>query len=99
MAISKKVIKTLQDLYLGDTVILYLKGLNVLVGNEEMGTIDVTPMLTGIVMDTDETFIHLGDGNMITKSIYHENIGLIESTTISEMMITPDMAISDSEIN
>lgn len=98
MAISKKAMKTLQDLYLGDTVILYLKGLNVLVASAE-GQMDITPMLTGIVMDVDETFIHLGDGGMITKSIYHENVGLVESATIDEMMINADMAQNDSEIN
>lgn len=96
--ISKKATKTLQDLYLGDTVVLYLKGLNVIVAHEE-GQMDVTPMLTGIVMDIDDTFIHLGDGNMITKSIYHENVGLIESATIDEMLISPDMATTPEEIN
>ena len=98
MAISKKATKVLQDLYIGDTVILYLKGLNVLVASDE-GQMDITPMLTGIVMDIDEAFVHLGDGNRITKSIYHENIGLIESTTIDEIFISPDMATSESEIN
>ena len=98
MAISKKATKTLSDLYVGDIVVLYLKGLNVLVQHEE-GQMDVTRMLTGIVMDIDEAFIHLGDGSMITKSIYHENVGLIESTTMEEMLISPDMASNESEIN
>lgn len=98
MAISKKALKTLHSLYLGDIVVLYLKGMNVLVAHEE-GQMDVSPMLTGIIMDIDECFIHLGDGSMITKSIYHENVGLIESTTTEDMMISPEMASSESEIN
>jgi hypothetical protein len=98
MAISKKAMKTLQDLYFGDTVILYLKGLNVMVAHDD-GQLDVTPMLTGIVMDVDEAFIHLGDGSMITKSIYHENVGLIESTTLEALAISPEMATNESEIN
>lgn len=98
MSLSKKATRTLLDLYMGDTVVLYLKGLNVVVAHEE-GQMDVTPMLTGICMDIDEAFIHLGDGNMITKSIYHENVGLIESASSEEMLISPEMAINDSEIN
>lgn len=98
MPIGKKATKTLQDLYLGDTVVLYLKGLNVLVPHGD-GQVDITPMLTGIVMDVDETFIHLGNGDMISKSIYHENVGLIESAIMEEMLISPDMAADDSEIN
>lgn len=99
VAISRKATKTLNDLYLGDTVILYLKGMNVLIANEEAGQMDITPMLTGIVMDIDETFIHIGDGNMIQKSIYHENVGLIESASMEEMLISADLPTNDSEIN
>lgn len=85
------------DLYAGDTVILYLKGMNVLIAHED-SQMDVTPMLTGIVMDVDETFMHMGDGNMIQKSIYHENIGLIESATVPDL-ISVDYPATDSEIN
>lgn len=98
MAISKKATKTLLDLYMGDTVILYLKGLNVLIASEG-GQMDITPMLTGIVMDVDEAFIHLGNGDMITKSIFHENVGLIESAIMDEMLISTDLATDESEIN
>lgn len=97
MSIGKKAVKTLIDLYAGDTVVLYLKGMNVLIANEEQ-QMDVTPMLTGIVMDVDDTFIHLGDGNMIQKSIYHENVGLIESATMPDL-IAIDYPTTDSEIN
>lgn len=97
--ISKKAVKTIQDLYLGDLVVLYLKGMNVVVANEEMGQMDVTPMLNGILMDVDETFLHLGDGSMITKSLYHENVGLIESASMDDMFVMPDMPQDESEIN
>jgi hypothetical protein len=99
MAIPKKSVQILMDLYQGDSVILYLKGMNVLIAHEESGQMDITAMLTGIVMDIDEAFIHLGDGNMVTKSIYHENVGLIETTTVEEMLITPELATNDTEIN
>lgn len=99
MAISKKAMKTLMDLYAGDSVILYLKNMNVIVAHEESGQMDITPMLAGIVMDIDETFIHLGDGNMIQKSIYHENVGLIENSSLEDLLITADLPVNDSEIN
>lgn len=99
MAISKKAVKTLMDLYVGDHVILYLKGMNVLVTNEEAGQMDITAMLQGVVMDIDEEFIHLGNGDMIHKSIYHENIGMIETLIIEESLISLDMPENDTEIN
>lgn len=99
MALSKKAVKTLMSLYLGDNCVLYLKDMNIVVAHEEAGQLDVTPMLAGIVMDIDESFIHLGDGSMIQKSIYHENVGLIESTSVPEFLISPDMASNESEIN
>lgn len=99
MAISKKAIKTLMDLYVGDLVVLYLKGMNVVVADENSGEMNITPMLQGIVMDVDEAFIHLGDGDIIQKSIYHENVGLIESLVIDESLISFDMATNESEIN
>lgn len=97
--ISKKAVKTLIDLYLGDNVILYLKGMNVVIPNEEGGSMNISAMLQGTVMDIDDTFIHLGDGNMTGKSIYHENIGLIETTLVDDTILAFDFPSNDSEIN
>lgn len=98
MAISRKAMNTLMELYLGDSVILYLKGMNVVIPSET-GHMDISPMLQGVVMDVDETFLHLGNGDMIQKSIFHENVGLIESMVIEDPMINFDMAASPEEIN
>ena len=99
MAISKKAAQTLMDLYAGDDVIIYLKGMNVVVQNEEGSQLDVSPMLHGIVMEADETFIHLGDGEIIKKSIYHENVGLIENLVVDNALLGYDAAETDMEIN
>jgi hypothetical protein len=97
--ISKSALKTLLDLYLGDTVILYLKNINVVIPNEDGEHMDVSAMLTGMVMDIDENFIHLGDGDMIKKSVYHENIALIESMIVDNNLISDDLPENDLEIN
>lgn len=98
--ISKKAVKTLLDLYLGEHVILYLKGMNVVLPNADGGAVDITAMIQGIVMDIDDTFMHLGDGNMTSKSIGHENIGLIEANTLmDETMMGMDFPTNDTEIN
>jgi len=98
MAISKKAMTTLRDIYLGDSVILYLKDMNVVIPTGD-GNMDISPMLQGIVMDVDETFIHLGNGDMVQKSVYHENVGMIESLIVDDALINFDMPERDSEIN
>ncbi len=98
MSISKKAANTLIDLYMGDSVIIYLK-MNVVIPNEEAGQMEISAMLNGIVMEVDEDFIHIGDGETITKSIYHENIGLIESLVIDESMLSTELPENDLEIN
>lgn len=98
MALSKKAVQTLVELYMGDSVILYLKNMNVVVPSET-GHMDISPMLQGIVMEVDDTFIHLGNGEMIQKSVYHENVGLIESMVVEDPLINFEMPEHDSEIN
>ena len=97
--ISKGAVKTLFDLYMGDNVILYLKNMNVVVGNDETGQMEISAMISGIIMEIDQDFIHIGDGEMITKSIYHENVGLIESMLVDESLISLDLPENDLEIN
>lgn len=98
MAISKKAMTTLRDIYLGDSVVLYLKDMNIIIPTEA-GNMDISPMLQGIMMDIDETFVHLGNGNMVQKSIYHENVGMIESLVIEDPLINFDMPENETEIN
>lgn len=98
MNISKGAVKSLRDLYFGELVVIYLRGMNIVVqqGDDQM---DVTPMLQGIIMDIDQSFIHLGDGDQIHKSVKHNDYGVIELASMPEPLINFDMANDDSEIN
>lgn len=97
MGISKAAIRNLSQLYIGELVVVYLKGMNIVVSNEDVGHMDVTPMLQGIIMDIDESFIHLGDGGQILKSIKHDDYGVIELAMPPDPFM--DLDISSSEIN
>lgn len=99
MAISKGALKNLKYLYLGELCVIYLKGMNIVIAHEEAGQMDVTPMLQGIIMDIDEAYIHLGDGDAINKSVKHDDYGVIELVIPQESLMDFDMPINDSEIN
>jgi hypothetical protein len=97
--ISKSAVKNLRELYFGELVIVYLKGMNLVVPNEEMGQVEISAMVQGIIMDIDEAFVHIGDGEFINKSIKHDDYGVIELVMANEAMMSSDMAIGDEDVH
>lgn len=96
--ISKTAVKNLRDLYFGELVVIYLKGMNLVVPNEDMGQVEISAMVQGIIMDIDDTFMHIGDGEFINKSIKHEDYGVIELVMSNESLLTSDMNV-DGDIH
>ncbi len=91
MSITAKAVKNLRELYFGELVVIYLKGMNLVIPDEEKGQIDITAMVQGIIMDIDESFIHIGDGELINKSIKHDDYGVIELVMASDPFMNDDM--------
>ncbi len=80
MTISKTAVKTLMDLWVGEMVVIHLKGINLVIHEDENKSIEVAPMIQGFCYDIDSSFWHLGEDieSGVTKSLPHESVGLVE---------------------
>ncbi len=78
MSISKNAAKKLRDLYLGQTVIIYLKNTQVPLPVND-SELTVSAMIEMFVLDVDEDYLYGGtpDG-IVTKTVQHDLAGLIE---------------------
>ncbi len=90
MAISAKAVKRLKDAFVDQTVIIYLKGMNVIVANEEQQEMNIAAMIESYIIDIDENYLYTGtpDGN-ITRIISHDTAQMVELQLNGDMMEMP----------
>ena len=76
---TSKLIKSLKECFVGETVVFYLKELNIPAVTESGEELSVNAMIDGFVVDIDEGFYYLGnmDGS-IDKVISHDVIAIVE---------------------
>lgn len=91
MSITKSAVKNLISQYLDSLVVIHLKGMNVVVPNEE-GQMDISPMILGVFVDCDQDYVYLIDIETDSvKSLPHESVGLIELQVMDESGLTQEM--------
>ncbi len=97
--ISKTAARKLCQMYLDETLTVYLRDMNIVTVNQEQSEVKISPMVEGYVIDIDQDHIHLGlpDGSVL-KSIPHSSVGLIEMSFVAQM-IDADMPTSDEEVH
>jgi hypothetical protein len=90
----------LREIYLDESIVVYLKDLNIVTITEDQQEMKVTPMVDGYVVDIDNEFIYLGlpDG-LILKTIPHSSVGLIEIMLEPEMMIDLELPNEGDDIH
>ncbi len=85
MTISKQAVKTLNELWSGQYLIIHLKGVNLIVADPEQGNISVAPMIEGFCYEVDSSYFYLGLNEVsgITKTLPHESVALVELMSAS----------------
>lgn len=97
--ISKNAVQKLLEIYLDETVTIYLRDMNIVTVNEAQGEVKISPMIEGYVIDIDLDFFYLGlpDGSIL-RTIPHATVGLIEMSAINQF-ISEDMPTDGDIIN
>jgi len=99
MAGSKKRTK-LADLYLGEDVVITLKMSNVNILDPSSGSVYRTQQVQGVVVDIDDSFIHLGSNQGdILKSVDISDIGVIELNVEIPPELLAEMPTNDKDIH
>lgn len=94
MSRTKAVVKKLQTLYLGEICTLYLKDMQIITVDENQAEVKINVMLDGLVLDIDGDYVHLGnEDGVITKSIPHDLIGIIEIAFVGGEIMDMDVPL------
>lgn len=85
MALTSKALKRLRSQFLDETVIIYLKGMDVVTVTPDGEQMSISAMTEAYIVDIDECFLYLGlpDGT-ITRVISHEIAPMIELAMSAE---------------
>lgn len=96
---SKSAVRKLRQIYLGETITIYLREMNIVTVNEAQGEVKISPMIEGHVIDIDQDFFYLGlpDGSVL-RTIPQASVGLIEMTAINQF-IDEDLPTDEDTIN
>lgn len=88
MSIKAKSVKRLQEAFLDEKVVIYLRGMNVVTVNEEGQSMEISAMTEGYIIDIDEDYYYLGnpDGE-VTRTIGHDIAQMVELAFTEEDMI------------
>lgn len=97
--ISKNAVRKLREIYLDETITIYLREMSIVTVNESQGEVSMSPLIEGYFIDVDQDFIYLGvpDGT-IFRTIPHATVGLMEITEINQF-ISEDMPTDEDIIN
>ncbi len=100
MPISKSSAKKLREIFVGEEVTIFLKDMNVVTVDEEHGSMEITAMAQGHVVDICESYYYLGlpDG-MITRTISHETAQMVEIMFIQDDFMDGGFPENEMEIN
>lgn len=97
---SKSAVRKLREIYLDETITIYLREMNIVAVNESQGEVKISPMVEGYVIDIDQDFFYLGlpDGSIL-RTIPHATVGLIEMSFVGEVMLDQDMPGSEDDVH
>lgn len=97
--ISKASLKHLRDIFLGETVLVYLKDMKIAAVNDEGEMTTMSGMVDGLLVDIDESFLYFGDndGN-VEKIINHEAVSIMEISQEEETVFNIELP-SEEEVH
>lgn len=100
MSISGRALKNLRATYLDQQVIVYLKNMQVVAPTEDGNGMNITAMISGLVVDIDSDFYHLGlPDSTILKSVPIIDAGLIEIMIAAEDQIMFELPNDGDEVH
>lgn len=85
MALTSKALKRMRAQFLDETVVIYLKGMDVVTVSPNGEEMSISAMTEAYVVDIDECYLYLGlpDGT-VTRVISHEIAPMIELAMSAE---------------